>query len=110
MKKQLMAGAWKIARNAQKKFGGKVSEYFAQSLKRAWMLFKSAANKLEDIKQSAIFVIDNFNRVAEYKNGRGQSIDLIDKYEFIGRMNAFNASGMYKKLKEVSDSMHYHCR
>lgn len=110
MKKQLMAGAWKIARNAQKKFGGKVSEYFAQSLKRAWMLYKQAEKQLDKIKDSADFIIDNYNRVAILKNNRGFAIELIDKEEFFGMMNAFNAAGMHKKLVEVKDAMHRDCK
>lgn len=44
MKKTNRAGilkaAWKIARIGQKKFGGKVSEYFSESLKMAWAMVK----------------------------------------------------------------------
>lgn len=36
MKKQIMKRAWEIAKQGQKKFGGKVKEYFAESLKMAW--------------------------------------------------------------------------
>lgn len=35
-KKELMKNAWSIAREGQKNFGGKVSEYFAEALKMAW--------------------------------------------------------------------------
>jgi hypothetical protein len=41
-KKELMESAWKIAREGQKAFGGKVSEYFAEALKMAWAQAKSA--------------------------------------------------------------------
>lgn len=41
MKKQIMKRAWEIARNGQKKFGGKVKEYFAIALKLAWKEVKS---------------------------------------------------------------------
>lgn len=40
--KGIMKNAWKIAREGQKTFGGKVSEYFAESLKMAWAQAKSA--------------------------------------------------------------------
>ena len=36
MKKQIMVKAWEIARNGQKKFGGRVSEYIAEALRIAW--------------------------------------------------------------------------
>lgn len=41
-KKELMEKAWNIAREGQKAFGGKVSEYFAQALKMAWAQAKNA--------------------------------------------------------------------
>jgi hypothetical protein len=34
--KQIMKRAWEIAKKGQKRFGGKVKEYFAASLKLAW--------------------------------------------------------------------------
>lgn len=34
--KNVMTRAWKIAREGQKKFGGKVKEYFQQALVMAW--------------------------------------------------------------------------
>lgn len=40
-KKELMKEAWNIAREGQKAFGGKVSEYFAQALKMAWAQAKN---------------------------------------------------------------------
>lgn len=36
MKSQVMSLAWKIAREAVKKFGGKAIEYIAEALKMAW--------------------------------------------------------------------------
>lgn len=41
-KKELMEKAWKIAREGQKAFGGKVTEYFAEALKMAWAQAKSS--------------------------------------------------------------------
>lgn len=40
-KKEIMRSAWEIARQGQKAFGGKVSEYFAQALKMAWARAKN---------------------------------------------------------------------
>lgn len=37
----VMTKAWEIARKGQKKFGGKVREYFAQALKMAWAIVKN---------------------------------------------------------------------
>lgn len=41
-RKEIMVNAWKLAREGQKTFGGKVSEYFAQALKMAWAQAKNA--------------------------------------------------------------------
>src|SRR5690606_551982 len=38
--KMIMEIAWKMARMEQKKFGGKVKEYFAESLKMARAMYK----------------------------------------------------------------------
>lgn len=40
-KKELMKNAWNIAREGQKNFGGKVSEYFAEALRMAWAQAKN---------------------------------------------------------------------
>lgn len=39
--RNVMKRAWEIAREGQNKFGGKVSEYFAVSLKMAWAEIKA---------------------------------------------------------------------
>src|SRR5699024_4552074 len=41
-----MKKAWEIAREGQKKFGGKVSEHFAKALTIAWSLVKQVTEKL----------------------------------------------------------------
>lgn len=37
--KMIMANAWEIARNGQRKFGGKVKDYFAEALRISWKLY-----------------------------------------------------------------------
>jgi hypothetical protein len=49
-KKEIMSNAWKIAKEGQKTFGGKVSEYFAQALKMAWDQAKNSIN-VEDLEK-----------------------------------------------------------
>lgn len=46
----VMSKAWGIAKEGQKKFGGKVKEYFAQALKIAWGIVKNAMNNLQGVK------------------------------------------------------------
>ena len=40
--KTVMIGAWKIARQAAERHGGKSSEYIAESLRLAWAIYKKA--------------------------------------------------------------------
>lgn len=48
--KEIMNRAWEIAREGQKAFGGKVSEYFAESLKMAWAQAKNGLD-IEALEQ-----------------------------------------------------------
>lgn len=41
----VMKRAWEIAKAGQQKFGGKVKEYFAESLKLAWAEVKKGVKK-----------------------------------------------------------------
>lgn len=45
MMKEIMNNAWKIAKNAAKKFGGKAIEYIAGALKMAWKMTKGLSEK-----------------------------------------------------------------
>jgi hypothetical protein len=46
----VMRKAWEIARAAQKKFGGKVREYFAEALRMAWRIVKGMEKGFEKMK------------------------------------------------------------
>lgn len=45
MMKEIMTNAWKIAKDAAKKFGGKAIEYIAGALKMAWKMAKGLTNE-----------------------------------------------------------------
>ncbi len=45
--KNVMTKAWEIAKKGQKKFGGKVKEYFAEALRMAWAIIKKGVEKVE---------------------------------------------------------------
>lgn len=49
-KRNIMVNAWTIAKEGQKTFGGKVSEYFAQALKMAWAQAKNTID-IEALEQ-----------------------------------------------------------
>lgn len=46
MKSQVMSLAWKIAKNASTKFGGKAIEYIAGAMKMAWAAIKENGTSL----------------------------------------------------------------
>lgn len=88
-KKEIMKNAWKIAKEGQKTFGGKVSEYFAQALKMAWAQAKSTIN-IEDLEKKGFsrWTKGNMDRLYfsleksgaleldYYKNGNLRAADL----------------------------------
>lgn len=45
MTKKVMTNAWKIAKDAAKKFGGKAIEYISGALKMAWKMAKGLSEK-----------------------------------------------------------------
>lgn len=66
MTKQVMVKAWKIAKEAVVKFGGKVKEYFASSLTLAWAEVKEMANTAIEFgiasqKQSQSYIYVNMD-------------------------------------------------
>ena len=62
--RNVMTRAWEIAKEAEVKFGGKVKEYFALSLRQAWSEVKKGVDKMEKYR-------------AEYE--RRQAIGLGDQ-------------------------------
>lgn len=46
--KNIMKRAWEIAKEAVKKFGGKVRQYFSEALRMAWKEAKNVAKKIVD--------------------------------------------------------------
>jgi len=47
----VMTQAWTIAREGQTKFGGKVSEYFAEALRMAWNIVKNLMKEEKQMKE-----------------------------------------------------------
>ena len=79
--KNVMKNAWEIARNAVKKFGGNVKEYFAESLKLAWAAFKKPAlNIFKELRKlSAVMNAGNFG----IKTNVWQQNEVTDRMDFI---------------------------
>jgi len=86
----VMKRAWEIAKAGQQKFGGKVKEYFAESLKLAWKLVKGVASK----------VAENFGfaKVTERNGIAYFALDEIEGLEVNLLTEGFNLNGQ-KVLK-----------
>lgn len=69
--KQVMKKAWEIAKEGQKKFGGKVKEYFSIALKMAWEIVKKGAAV---VKNEVVLTIglNTFDGMAKCFNKRGK--------------------------------------
>ena len=57
----VMKQAWKIAREAVVKFGGKAREYFAAALKSAWDAVKGAKSKEIEIVEGVFAAVTSGN-------------------------------------------------
>lgn len=79
--KVIMGNAWIIARKGQRKFGGKVSEYFAEALKISWALYKKEkARKGGDIVMIAPWFLEKkFGHKSMIQQINGDSILKIKK-------------------------------
>lgn len=90
-KKELMENAWEIAREGQKAFGGKVSEYFAQALKMAWAQAKNGLD-VEALEQKGFSRWSKGNMDRLYFNIE-KSGDLDADYYKTGNMRSAYLNG-----------------
>ena len=88
----VMKRAWEIAREGQKKFGGKVKEYFAMALKLAWKEVKKVAVKLvgsekqikwaEDIRKQVIEKMERvIAEVEEVYKEKPKKLEFLGEYK-----------------------------
>lgn len=81
--KNVMKKAWKIAKKGAEKFGGKASEYIAESLRMAWAIVKNGVNKyvkqikgtIEELKVKALKGTEKQIKWAE--DIRKSAVDLL---------------------------------
>ena len=71
--KQVMVRAWEIAKEAVKKFGGKVKEFFAMALTMAW----------GEVKEGSFVVSMGSNRAKELKESLNITLELAEKLEAV---------------------------
>lgn len=79
-KKEIMKNAWRIAREGQKSFGGKVTEYFAQALKMAWAQAKNSIN-VEDLEKKGFRRWTKGNKDRLYFNVEKSGYLDVDYYK-----------------------------
>lgn len=70
--KNVMTRAWEIAKEAVVKFGGKVKEYFALSLKMAW----------DEIKAPAAVTVELVSGSRKYKSWVAEIVGTHAKFKF----------------------------
>lgn len=100
--RNVMTKAWEIAREGQKKFGGKVSEYFAEALRIAWRIVKKGMEKAIEFKGSekqVAWAKDIYAKVIEYKNWY---VDLANNTPF--KKEKFKVKSI-EKVNEVVESL-----
>lgn len=91
-----MKKAWEIAKAGQQKFGGKVKEYFAESLKLAWKLAKTTVNKISENF--------GFAKVAEQNGNIYFALDEIEDMKVNLLSDGFNLKGeKVIKRKEIKN-------
>lgn len=84
MAAKIMKKAWEIAREGQKKFGGKVKEYFAQALRISWAIVKGAVKEMKKyaINEHGMLVGMDY---AAYKNlSEDEKAELKSSFRYVG--------------------------
>lgn len=83
--KQVMVRAWEIAKEGQRNFGGKVSEYFAIALKMAWTEFKEG-------KKNTMYEIAE---MLQEKLGNSAKVNVWERY---GKRRIYINKGFKQKV------------
>ena len=86
-----MVRAWEIAREGYEKFGGKVSEYFAEALKMAWAEVKQASKpEFVGSEKQIKWVNDIYPKVIEMIDELVAEVEEYAKRKSEAAQNAFN--------------------
>ncbi|MGF9711699.1 hypothetical protein [Paenibacillus naphthalenovorans] len=97
-----MTKAWEIARAGQKKFGGRVKEYFAESMRLAWAIIKKGANALKPSKETVFDLVRKTKAAAlEYHNLEAQA----DKKGFKTHDDILKSEKAARKASELNKQL-----
>lgn len=94
MKKEVMTNAWKIAKEAVKKFGGKAIEYISEAMKMAW-----AAAKGENTSLAKFQAVEEKMR----KAGKYSMIQVLDFAKEVKFNEVMHKEGAYYGIEVVAD-------
>ena len=99
MKSQVMSLAWKIAKEAAKKFGGKAIEYIAGALKMAW----AAARKTPAHTVSQWQAVETKMR----KAGKYTMADLLGQAKKVDFNEVMHKEGAYYGIEVIADGSNF---
>lgn len=94
MKKEIMKKAWKIAKEAAKKFGGKAIEYIAEAMKMAWAAIKDNGTSLAKFQ-----AIEEKMR----KTGKYSMIQILNFAKEVKFNEVMHKAGAYYGIEVVVD-------
>lgn len=122
MNRNVMVRAWEIAREGQKRHGGKVTEYLGEALRMAWKQIKSAAKmSMQEVRKKLSYYYEVYGfdvsvriwekgskrRIYVNKNFGGtvgylefdQNDNMIGGSAATADMQAAKIQGIYKELE-----------
>lgn len=93
--KNIMARAWRIAKEGQVKFGGKVSEYIAEALKMAWA-------ESQEVKT---YGLAKWNAVEAKmaKTGKYSMIQVMDSAKTVEFKEVSHKPGAYYGIEVITE-------
>ena len=94
MKSQVMSLAWKIAKEAVKKFGGKAIEYIAEAMKMAWSDAKGSNTSLAKFQA----IEDKMN-----KTGKHSMVQVLNFAKEVNFKEVMHKVGAYYGIEVVAD-------
>lgn len=101
--KHVMTKAWEIAREGQRKFGGKVKEYFAEALRIAWRIVKGEIKEIafKGTEKQVAWAKNIYAKVVEYKNWY---IELANSTAFKKEKEKFKVKTI-ERIRKVFESL-----
>ncbi|QBX16201.1 hypothetical protein Javan237_0003 [Streptococcus phage Javan237] len=94
--KEIMTRAWEIAKQGQSKFGGKVSEYISEALKKAWFEYRSEKEENTSAKMEVVLA-------KLRKNQKFTIATLIEQSHELEFNEVMHKAGAYYGIEVIAD-------